>query len=111
MYSLVLTKLFLGCLAGSSYNSVKSHSGGLGENPILAIAFACGMTIFLLICAFGHISGGHFNPAVTFGLALVRECHVIVAVLYIICQLLGSICGAILARVCKLQEMKSTYNV
>jgi aquaporin Z len=32
----------------------------------LLIAFAFGMSIMVLVYSVGHISGGHFNPAVTF---------------------------------------------
>lgn len=46
------------------------------------------------ICIFLVTSGGHINPAVTFGLLLARKLSLTRAVFYIIMQCLGAICGA-----------------
>lgn len=57
------------------------------------------MTIFVLINSFGHISGGHFNPAVTLSVALVGKLHPYLVVPYWIVQFLGGLLGAFLVRV------------
>src|SRR6202040_2586940 len=41
--------------------------GGATGGGITAVAFAHGLTLMIFICAYGSVSGGHFNPAVTVG--------------------------------------------
>lgn len=53
------------------------------------IAVAHGLAILIGVYAFGHISGAHLNPAVTFGMLLTRRIGVRGAVLYWIAQLAG----------------------
>ncbi|XP_020259728.1 probable aquaporin PIP2-2 [Asparagus officinalis] len=60
---------------------------------ILGIAWAFGGMIFILVYCTAGISGGHINPAVTFGLFLARKVSLIRALLYMIAQCLGAICG------------------
>ncbi|KAK6142010.1 hypothetical protein DH2020_000194 [Rehmannia glutinosa] len=64
--------------------------GGVG---VLGIAWAFGGMIFILVYCTAGISGGHINPAVTFGLFLGRKVSLIRAVLYMVAQCLGAICG------------------
>jgi aquaporin TIP len=37
------------------------------EGNVLAVAAAHGLILAIMVSALGHISGGYFNPAVTFG--------------------------------------------
>ncbi|GAV66401.1 MIP domain-containing protein [Cephalotus follicularis] len=60
---------------------------------ILGIAWAFGGMIFVLVYCTAGVSGGHINPAVTFGLFLARKVSLIRAVLYMVAQCLGAICG------------------
>ena len=46
---------------------------GSGAISNLGIAFAFGLGLALAITALGHVSGGHFNPAVSLGLAAARK--------------------------------------
>ncbi|XP_062186848.1 aquaporin PIP2-1-like [Phragmites australis] len=69
--------------------------GGVG---ILGIAWAFGGMIFVLVYCTAGISGGHINPAVTFGLFLARKVSLVRAVLYIIAQCLGAMCGVGLVK-------------
>src|SRR5512139_3811600 len=55
----------------------------------LGIAFGFGLGLALAITAFGHISGGHFNPAVSAGLAVAGRFPGRDVVPYWIAQLLG----------------------
>jgi len=61
---------------------------------ITGIAVAHGLAILVCIYAFGHISGGHFNPCVTFGMAVTRRLSWGDALLYWIAQLAGASFGA-----------------
>ncbi|KAJ4746988.1 Plasma membrane intrinsic protein [Rhynchospora pubera] len=65
---------------------------------ILGIAWAFGGMIFILVYCTAGISGGHINPAVTFGLFVARKVSLIRALLYIVAQCLGAICGVGLVK-------------
>jgi MIP family channel proteins len=65
---------------------------------ITGIAVAHGMAILVGIYAFGHISGGHFNPAVTFGMLVSRRISFVGASSYWIAQLAGACIGAWILR-------------
>nr|BCU41354.1 plasma membrane intrinsic protein 2 [Gentiana scabra] len=69
--------------------------GGVG---ILGISWAFGGMIFVLVYCTAGISGGHINPAVTFGLFLARKISLIRAFLYMVAQCLGAICGVGLVK-------------
>jgi len=58
------------------------------------IAVAHGMAILVGVYAFGHISGGHFNPAVTFGMLVTRRMRIGGAISYWVAQLAGATLGA-----------------
>ncbi|KAG0710491.1 Aquaporin AQPcic [Chionoecetes opilio] len=58
------------------------------------IAFAVGIVVFCMVQALGHVSGGHFNPAVTCGMLVARYVSVVRALLYIIAQCLGAMAGS-----------------
>src|SRR4051794_22562913 len=61
---------------------------------LVAIALAHGLAIGLMVMAAGHISGGHFNPAVTIGMWVTRRIETNNAIMYIIAQLAGALAGA-----------------
>lgn len=67
---------------------------------LLPIATAFGLAITTLVYAFGHISGGHINPAVTAMLVLLDQCEVIRGVIYILAQLIGATLGSLLLWGC-----------
>jgi MIP family channel proteins len=71
---------------------------GAGLNGIAAIAFAHGLTIMVFAFAYGNLSGGHFNPAVTVGVLAARAMSVGEAIGYIISQLVAGACAAFLLR-------------
>jgi len=66
---------------------------GLGIG-FLGVAFAFGLTVLTMAYAVGHISGGHFNPAVTFGLWAGGRCANKHVIPYLVAQLVGAILAA-----------------
>src|SRR5438128_389692 len=74
---------------------------GIGSIPasgnfgILYVALAHGVALAIAISALGHISGGHFNPAVTISLAVARKISPLLALLYIFGQLIGGIAACL----------------
>ncbi|OAY82656.1 putative aquaporin PIP2-2 [Ananas comosus] len=78
-----------------SVNPTDAACSGVG---ILGIAWAFGGMIFILVYCTAGISGGHINPAVTFGLFLARKVSLVRALLYMIAQCLGAICGVGLVK-------------
>lgn len=63
-------------------------------HDVLAVALAHGLTIAAFVSATMHISGGHLNPAVTFGVLCSGHMSVGAAIRYWISQLLGAISAA-----------------
>ena len=57
----------------------------------LPVALAIGLSVFVGISAFGHISGGHFNPAVTLGLALAGRTGWSRVWQYVVAQVVGGV--------------------
>jgi aquaporin Z len=68
---------------------------GLGIG-FLGVAFAFGLTVLTMAYAVGHISGGHFNPAVTLGLWAAGRCANKHVIPYIIAQVVGAIIAALI---------------
>ncbi|KAL7214806.1 hypothetical protein ACSBR1_027064 [Camellia fascicularis] len=65
---------------------------------IQGIAWSFGGMIFALVYCTAGISGGHINPAVTFGLLLARKLSLTRAVFYMVMQCLGATCGAAVVK-------------
>ncbi|HXE99757.1 MAG TPA: aquaporin [Solirubrobacterales bacterium] len=63
-----------------------------------------GIVLFGLIITFGAVSGGHFNPAVTFAAAVTRRIDPVDAVVYMLAQLSGGVLGALLVKGLLLDE-------
>src|SRR5256712_9202519 len=82
-----------------------------GGTDLLLIALAHGLAIGVMASAFAHISGGHFNPAVTLGALVGRQISLRLALLYWASQLLGSTVAAVaLLGVFPAQEWQ-TYHL
>lgn len=66
-----------------------------GGTDLVAIAFAHGLIIALMVSSLGHVSGGLFNPALTIGLWATRRIGTVTGIFYIIAQLLGGVAAAL----------------
>ncbi|CAK9798997.1 Neurogenic protein big brain [Anthophora quadrimaculata] len=84
------TFLFSLIVSGAAASSAVSGSG----LSVLATAVASGFAIAAICWIFGHISGGHVNPAVSMSFVLCRRISLLRAALYIAAQCGGGIAGA-----------------
>src|SRR2546427_384556 len=66
-----------------------------GGTDLVVIALAHGLAIGVMASAFAHISGGHFNPAVTLGALVGRQISLRLAFVYWVSQLLGATVAAV----------------
>jgi aquaporin Z len=81
--------VFGGC--GAAVLAAGFPSFGIG---FLGVAFAFGLTVLTMAYAVGHISGGHFNSAVTIGLWSAGRCPARHVIPYIIAQVIAAIIAA-----------------
>jgi aquaporin Z len=58
---------------------------------------AIGLSLAAMIYAFDHVSGAHFNPAVTLATVIVKKMHLATAASYVVAQTLGGMAGALIA--------------
>jgi aquaporin TIP len=65
---------------------------------LTGVALAHGLAIAVMVSAVGHISGGHFNPAITFGFLVTRRIAPMLAGIYWVAQLAGALAAALLAK-------------
>jgi aquaporin TIP len=73
-------------------------AGVISDTSLIGVAIANGLAIGVMVSALGFISGGHFNPAVTFGFLLTRRIKPALAVVYWIAQLAGAALAALFVR-------------
>ncbi|HLM28763.1 MAG TPA: aquaporin Z [Acidimicrobiales bacterium] len=57
---------------------------------LVGVSLAFGLTVVTGAYALGHISGGHFNPAVTLGILAAKRIEIRQAVIYVVAQLIGA---------------------
>ena len=81
--------VFGGC--GSAVLAAKFPEVGIG---LVGVALAFGLTVVTMAYAVGHISGGHFNPAVTLGLLAGGRIKGGDVLPYVIAQVIGALLAA-----------------
>jgi aquaporin Z len=67
----------------------------VGGGNLVGIALAHGLVIAVMVSAVGHISGGHFNPAITFAFVVTRRMNLALAAAYWLTQLLAAVVAAL----------------
>lgn len=96
--------VFVGCGAAVS-SQVGQAKNEAGQGPamdgfLVSVALAFGIGISVLAYGIGHISGGHINPAVTFGFFILGKIKFPVLLLYWFFQTTGAILGAVILWGC-----------
>ncbi len=98
-------KIFLAEAIGTFtlvFAGVLSISAGPAVGPaavsLTSIAFAHGLAIAVMVVALGAISGGHFNPAITFGFVATGRMTIARGLLYWLAQRVGASAAALLLR-------------
>jgi aquaporin Z len=93
------------CFAG--IGTIVMTQGG----DIVAIALAHGLAIGLMVMAVGHVSGGHFNPAVTSAMIATRKIDPQTGLMYIVAQLAGAGVAAIAILLTFPESMTDPVNL
>ena len=68
----------------------------VGSGGLVGVALAHGLALALMVTAFAHISGGHFNPAITLGFLVTRRIAPGLAGVYWLMQFAGACAAALM---------------
>lgn len=90
--------IFFGAGSICADQYLRSSSNGQIGLGLLGIALAHGLAIAIMVTSLGHISGGHFNPAITIGFWVTRKQSTFDTVAYWVAQLAGGVAAAYLLR-------------
>jgi MIP family channel proteins len=82
-----------------------------GAVGLLGIALAHGLILSIMVSAFGGISGGHFNPAVTFAVMVAKRISVPLGIQYIVAQLIGGVLAGLLLHAVFPAELCSAVHL
>jgi aquaporin Z len=102
------TGTFILVFAGCGAIVVETLTGSLGH---VGIALTFGFVVSALIYTFGHVSGAHFNPAVTISFALMKEFDRKNVIPYVIAQVGGAILACLFLFILFLEEAKSAKEL
>jgi glycerol uptake facilitator-like aquaporin len=91
------TMMLVATVVGSGIMA-EQLAGGNVAIALLGNTIATGAILVVLITILGPLSGAHFNPAVSFAFALRREITLKIAALYATWQIIGGLCGTVLAH-------------
>lgn len=86
--------VFTGCGSAIIASQIAPADNGQMGIMLLGVALTFGLSVLTMIYAVGHISGGHFNPAVSLGLVLGGRFPVKKLIPYILVQCVGAVLAA-----------------
>lgn len=89
--------VFAGSGSGIAFNKL-TNDGPSTPDGLISAAIAHGFALFVAVSVAANISGGHVNPAVTFGAFVGGNITLLRGILYWIAQLLGSTVAALLLK-------------
>jgi MIP family channel proteins len=84
---------------------VVASEAGAGGGGLVGVALAHGLVLAVLVSAFGSISGGHFNPAVTFAIWVSGGIATKRAAIYWVAQLVGALAAGFALRLVLAESM------
>jgi aquaporin Z len=102
--------LFIGGLA--ILTAVRTGEGSLGSGGLVVIALGFGLALLASLYAFGEVSGGHYNPAVSLGALLDGRIDLVTFGLYLAAQVAGAVvAGLALLSASGQEEVAATATV
>ncbi|KAM9790897.1 aquaporin-4-like isoform 2-T3 [Syngnathus typhle] len=92
--------VFCGVSSTIDWESAPSNSNSTASqlDRMKFISLSFGLSSATMVQCFGHISGGHINPAVTLAMVVTRKVTIIKGVFYLLAQLVGAVAGAGIVR-------------
>ena len=91
------TMTLLATVIGSGIMAERLAGGNMAV-ALLGNTIPTGAILYVLITIFGPVSGAHFNPAVTVAFVIRRQVAAPQALMFILMQIAGGLCGAMLAH-------------
>ena len=89
--------VFAGSGSGMAFNKL-TDNGASTPSGLVAASLAHGFALFVAVAVGANISGGHVNPAVTFGAFVGGNITLLRGIVYWIAQLLGSTVACLLLK-------------
>lgn len=91
-----LVLVLFGCGSVVVYGTAQAaNDGRLLPSTVTTVGLTFGLVIVVMVYAFGRVSGGHFNPAVSVGAGIGGRMAWREVGLYIVAQLVGAVLGAL----------------
>ncbi|MGA7159499.1 MAG: aquaporin [Bacteroidota bacterium] len=90
--------------------AIITNQFSIGAVGLVGIALAHGLILSIMISAFGGISGGHFNPPVTFGVMIAGRISIPLGLQYVGAQLIGGVLAGLLLHAVFPAELCATVH-